>query len=126
MIRERTQEACMSEAPILAGVTSIPDIDTAGDFEKKHTPFVTCERDESGVRVSVRVGHWVGHPNTPDHFIEWIAIHAGGVPVVRFDLSAVASSPNVSCVLDVDPGTSLTALESCNLHGVWAREFVTP
>ena len=116
----------MSDAPALAGLNHVEDLDAAGDFEKKHTPFIDCTRDGDTVRMTVKVGHWVAHPNQPDHFIEWIAVHAAGVPVARFDLSAVAVAPRVTCVLAVEPGTPLAAMESCNLHGVWVSEAVAP
>lgn len=116
----------MSDAPILAGINHVTDLDAASDFERKHTPFIECDRDGDTVRVTVKVGHWVSHPNLPDHFIEWIAIHAAGVPVARFDLSAVAVTPTITCVINVDPGTPLQAMESCNLHGVWLAETIAP
>lgn len=116
----------MNDAPILAGITHVTDLDAAGDYEKKHTPYVECARDGDKVRVTVKVGHWVAHPNLPDHFIEWIAVHAAGAPVARFDLSAVAVDPEVTCVLSVDPGTPIAAMESCNLHGVWLTETTAP
>ncbi len=116
----------MSEAPILAGINRVTDVEDAGDFERKHTPYLSCERDGEQVRVTVKVGHWVAHPNLPDHFIEWIAVHAAGVPVARFDLSAVAVAPEICCVLTVGAGTTIAAMESCNLHGVWMTEAVAP
>lgn len=116
----------MSDAPILSGVNKVADLDAAGDFEKKHTPYIECVREGDRVHVTVKVGHYVAHPNQPDHFIEWIAIRVAGAPVARFDLSAVAVDPSISCVLNVDPGTPFEALESCNLHGVWVAEAVAP
>lgn len=116
----------MSDAPILAGINRIDDFDSAGDFEKKHTPFIDCQREGDRVRVTVKVGHWVSHPNQPDHFIEWIEVHAAGVPVARFDLSAVAVEPVVTCELNVPAGMPIAAMESCNLHGVWVAETTAP
>lgn len=116
----------MSDAPILSGVNKITDLDSAGDFEKKHTPFIECRREGDRVQVTVKVGHYVAHPNQPDHFIEWITVHAAGAPIARFDLSAVAVDPVVTCVLNVDAGTPLQAVESCNLHGIWVAEAVAP
>lgn len=116
----------MSDAPVLTGLNHVADLDAAGDFEKKHTPYISCVREGDKVRVTVKVGHWVSHPNLPDHFIEWIAVHAAGVPVARFDFSAVAVDPDITCVLDVAPGTPLAAMESCNLHGLWLAETVAP
>lgn len=116
----------MSDAPILAGINKVTDLEAAGDFEKKHTPFIECAREDDKVVVSIKVGHWVAHPNQPDHYIEWIEVHAAGAPVARFDLSAVAVDPVVTCVLNVDPGTPIAAMESCNLHGLWVAESVAP
>lgn len=116
----------MSDAPILAGVNRVSDPDSAGDFEKKHLPYVSCERVGERVRVTVKVGHWVSHPNQPDHFIEWIAVNVSGATIARVDLSAVAVDPEAVLVLNVDPGTVIEVLESCNLHGVWAAETTAP
>lgn len=113
----------MSDAPVLAGVHRMEDLESADDFTKKHTPYLAAERSGDKVTVTIEVGHWVSHPNQPDHFIEWIALMAGGAPIARFDLSAVAVDPKVTAVLTLDPGTSLTAVESCNLHGLWAAEI---
>lgn len=113
----------MSDAPVLGGLHRMEDFDSADDFTKKHTPFIDAERDGDTVTVSVAVGHYVPHPNTPDHFFEYIELLASHVPIARFDLSAVAVDPKVSAVLHLDPDTTLTAIASCNLHGVWAAEI---
>ncbi|TLM78817.1 MAG: hypothetical protein FDZ70_03815 [Actinobacteria bacterium] len=115
----------MTDAPILDPVHEVTDLENADDFTKKHTPVVTLEPAGDGaVRVTVEVGHLVAHPNLPDHFIQWIALYAGGSEVARFELSAVATAPVVSAVLVVDGGTVLRAVASCNLHGLWAGEAV--
>jgi superoxide reductase len=112
----------MSDAPILGPVNQVEDLETAGDFEKKHTPFIAVEAVEDKTRISVKVGHYVPHPNEADHFIAWIEIYAGDAPIARFDLSPVATAPDVSVIVNVDPGTSVRAVEYCNLHGLWAAE----
>jgi len=112
----------MSDAPVLSGFHRMEDLATADDFTKKHTPFIDASRDGDTVTVSVSVGHYVSHPNTPDHFIDSIEILVNAVPIVRFDLSAVAVDPNVTAVLHLDPDTNLVATASCNLHGVWTSE----
>ena len=109
----------MSDAPILGPVNRVADIESAGDFEKKHTPFIAIEPAGDAIRVTIKVGHYVAHPNQPDHFIQWIALHAGDAPIARFDLSPVAVDPEVTVVVHVDAGTELTAMEYCNLHGLW-------
>jgi superoxide reductase len=113
----------MSDAPVLGGLHRMEDFETADDFTKKHTPFIDASRDGNTVTVTVTVGHYVPHPNTPDHFIDYIELRADQVPIARYDLSAVAVEPKVSVVLHLDPETTLMALESCNLHGVWAAEI---
>jgi len=114
----------MSDAPILGGLHRAENLETADDFAKKHTPFIACERDGSVCTVTVEVGHYVAHPNMADHFIEYIEVHANDVPIARFDFSAVAVSPRITCVLNLDPDTKLTAYESCNLHGMWAADLM--
>lgn len=113
----------MSDAPILGGIHRMEDFDTADDFTKKHTPYVAAERNGDSVVVTIEVGHWVSHPNQADHFIEWIGLMANGAPIARFDLAAVAVSPKIVATLTLDPGTNLTAVESCNLHGLWAADI---
>lgn len=116
----------MSDAPILAGVNTVADFDSASDFEKKHLPYIECTRDGEKVVVSVTVGHWVAHPNQPDHFIEWIDVYAAGAPVARLTASAVAVDPTLTCVLNVESGTELSAMENCNLHGLWLNTITAP
>ena len=86
----------MSDAPVLGGFHRMEDFDTADDFTKKHTPFIDAVRDGDTVTVTVAVGHYVPHPNTPDHFIDYIELLANHVPIARFDLSAVAVDPKVT------------------------------
>lgn len=117
----------MSDAPSLAGIHFVQDIEAASDFEKKHTPYVECTREGERVKVYVKVGHYVPHPNDPDHFIEWIDILAQDrLPLARLSFSAVAADPEGTCYIKVDPGTKITALENCNLHGLWAWDVVAP
>jgi superoxide reductase len=109
----------MSDAPVMT-MTVVDDYDAADDYVKKHTPMIdTMALPDGKTAVVVTVGRDVPHPNVPDHFIGWIGVWAGDSEVARFDLSAVATDPKVSVVLSVDPGTKVTAVESCNLHGLF-------
>lgn len=112
----------MSDAPILSPLNLVADFDAAGDFEKKHTPYLVAERIDGGYRLTVTVGHEVAHPNQPDHSITWIELQIGDATVARFDLAPVISVPVVSVVLDAEAGTVVRAVEHCNLHGLWAYE----
>jgi superoxide reductase len=112
----------MSDAPILGPMNHVTDLDAAGDFERKHTPYVSAESDGDKVRVTIKVGHYVSHPNQPDHYIQWIMLYAGDAPIARFDFAPVATYPDVCVTVDVDAGTTLRAVEYCNLHGLWAAD----
>lgn len=112
----------MSDAPILAPLNHVVDLDSAGDFEKKHTPHIGFDEADGALRIWVELGHYVAHPNMPDHYFQWIEIQAGGNTIARFDLSPVATRPHVCVHVDLDPGTVVRALAYCNLHGVWAAE----
>ncbi len=112
----------MSDAPILGPLKHVTDLDAASDFELKHTPYVTAERDGDKVRVNVKVGHYVSHPNQPDHYIQWIMLYLGDAPIARVDFSPVASDPDVSIVVVAEPGERLRTVEYCNLHGLWAAD----
>jgi superoxide reductase len=105
----------MSDAPILNPLTAVDDYAGADDFVKKHTPLIEVTGAGDKRLVTITVGKDVPHPNLPDHFIAWIA---------RFELSPVASDPKVSVVVAVDPGTELTAVEYCNLHGLFSYSMM--
>ncbi len=114
----------MSDAPILGPLNRVTDLEAADDFQKKHTPYIVADRVGDTVKVTVKVGHHVPHPNQPDHFIEWITLYVGDSPIARFDLSPVAVDPEVTAVVRLDAGTVITAVEHCNLHGLWASDAV--
>lgn len=99
--------------------TRVTDFDGADDFTKKHTPFLTAERNGEKVTLSIEVGHEVPHPNQTDHFIMFIELHAFDVPIARFDFCPGVSDPKVTVQCTLPEGTVVTAIEQCNLHGVW-------
>jgi superoxide reductase len=70
----------------------------------------------------VTVGHEVPHPNEPEHFIQYIELEVDGKTYARIDLTPVVTSPKVSVELAVASGTTLRAIECCNIHGVFAYE----
>jgi superoxide reductase len=101
----------------------VEDLDAVTDFERKHTPYIETAAVDGGTEVTVKVGHYVAHPNAADHFIAWIELYADDASIARFDLSPMATDPVVSVVVNVDAGTKLKAIEHCNLHGLWAAEI---
>lgn len=111
----------MSDA-VPMDVQHVTDFAAAGDFEKKHTPYITLEQAGDRTRVSVEVGHEVAHPNGPDHYITFIELYSGAVPLARFDLSPQTAYPDVSVTVALPTGTMIRAVEHCNLHGFWSYE----
>jgi len=114
----------MTDAPILSPINKPDDIETATDFEKKHTPHIALSTDGDVTTITVTVGHAISHPNQPDHYIQWIEVQAFGNTIARFDLSPVATEPQVSVALKLAPSTRIQVIEHCNLHGLWASEAV--
>lgn len=109
----------MADAPVM---NLVPDFNAAGDFEKKHTPFITLEPWSDKVLVSVEVGHEVPHPNGADHYITFIELYVGESPIARFDLTPEVTHPRLCVPVALPAGTVLRAVEHCNLHGLWAYE----
>jgi superoxide reductase len=109
----------MAELPL---VTTVSDFAAAGDFEKKHTPFITLEPQGDKVLVNVEVGHEVPHPNGAEHYITSVELYAGEVSVARLDLSPALTDPKFCVPVSLPAGTVLRAVEHCNLHGWWAYE----
>jgi superoxide reductase len=110
----------MADAPMM---NYVKDFAAAGDFEKKHTPFVTLGKAGDMVMVDVEVGHEVPHPNAADHYITFIEVFAGMTPIARFDLSPEVTHPHVSVPVSLPAGTVLRAVAHCNLHGWWVYEL---
>lgn len=116
----------MSDAPLLGGINRVADPASAGDFENKHTPNLEVSREGDRLKVHAWMGHGVSHPNQPDHFIEWIELFVDDAPVERFTFGAVVADPDVTCLMNADAGSKITAMASCNLHGLWAWDAVAP
>jgi desulfoferrodoxin-like iron-binding protein len=109
----------MNESPILGGVHSVPEIDTADDFSKKHVPFIAVSRNGDEVEVVVEVGHYVAHPNMPDHWIDQIIVYAKDAPIATYNFAAGVVAPKVVAKALLDPGAQIMASARCNLHGLW-------
>lgn len=80
---------------------------------EKHVPVI--EKIEGGYRV--QVGSTL-HPMLPEHYIEWIELHAGNY-VMRRHLEP-GEQPVATFMTDA---TDVTAREYCNLHGLWKGDL---
>mgnify|MGYP000272620382 len=114
----------MSDLPIMEPLHFVEDIESAGDFERKHTPNISIARIEGKAHVTIDAGYYFDHPNEPGHFFNYIEVLVNGTPVAHFDGAAGLVEPHVEIILNLEAGNLITALASCNLHGVWKAEHV--
>lgn len=80
---------------------------------EKHVPVI----DITPAVVKVSVGSLL-HPMEEKHYIEWIAIIADG-NVYRKYLKPGDAPEADFCIV----AKEITALEYCNLHGLWKKEY---
>lgn len=99
-------------------VHSIEDIDTATDYELKHTPNVQVEELASGQLIKVSIGlKGISHPQTPEHFIEWIRVFDGDEPVGE---CTFGPDEEPAASFEVERTSNQIIVQAlCNLHGVW-------
>lgn len=114
----------MTDTLDIAAPIFTADLESADDFTKKHTPYLEVEMLEGAAHVTVKLGYYVSHPNEPGHFFDRIELLANGTPVAFFSGMAQAVEPQLSVVLNLAPGTELTAIAHCNLHGSWGAKTV--
>lgn len=112
----------MAELPILDPIHFVTDLEGATDFERKHTPHIELVEAEGKTKITVDVGFYVAHPNEPDHFFNFIEILVNEVPVAHFDGAPGLVAPHIEIIAALERGCTVTALASCNLHGVWKAE----
>ena len=99
-------------------VHSIENIDTATDFELKHTPNVEVEELASGQLLKVSIGlKGIKHPQTEEHLIEWIRVF-DGAELLGEALFGPEDEPVASFEVK-RTGNQIAVQAQCNLHGVW-------
>lgn len=99
-------------------VHSIENIDTATDFELKHTPHVIVEELASGQLIKVSIGlKGITHPQTPEHYIEWIRVFDGSEPVGE---RLFGPDDEPVAAFEVKRSSDQIIVQAlCNLHGIW-------
>lgn len=83
---------------------------------EKHVPVVETTKEEDYVKIHIVIGENL-HPSEPAHFIQWIEILNGEVPLQRVYLSS-ESKPMATFYLKEEP-ENLIVREFCNIHGLW-------
>lgn len=79
---------------------------------EKHVPVI--EKKDNGYQVTVGS---VEHPSTDEHYIEWIELIVDGNSYTVF--LKPGDKPTAFFAVE---GSSVTAREHCNLHGLWKAE----
>jgi superoxide reductase len=103
----------------MAEINFVTDFDNADDFQLKHTPNIQVSDDGYGRTVKVGVGlKGIKHPQTPEHHIEWVELYAGDDLFGKVEFGVDDEDPEAAFD-DVPVDVPLTAILSCNLHGLW-------
>ncbi len=100
---------------------------------EKHVPAITAPdavKEGEWVKLHVKVGKEIAHPNTVEHHIDWIQVYytpEGGK--FAYDLGRVSFNSHGEGPVTTGSGAAFhfTAKESgtinavsyCNLHGLW-------
>jgi desulfoferrodoxin-like iron-binding protein len=103
---------------VVEEVHSIENIDTASDFELKHTPNIEVIEGANGQTIKVTIGlKGIAHPQTEEHLIEWIRAFDGTEPV-----GTVNFGPTDTPYAEFEvkrSGSQVIVQALCNLHGLW-------
>ena len=103
---------------VVQEVHSIEDIDTASDFELKHTPNVEVVEGANGQTIKVSIGlKGISHPQTEEHLTEWIRAFDG-----QELIGSVSFGPDDQPVAEFEVPRSnnqIIVQALCNLHGLW-------
>ena len=95
------------------------------DMAKKHLPVITTpDTVKAGepFEVKIKVGgiDGVEHPNMLGHWINYVQLFAGDIPIVKVEFAPVVTDKYETTVkLTLEKTTALKAQEYCNLHGIW-------
>ena len=96
--------------------------------ELKHTPLISIkEKDAKGyTRVEINIGQGdIIHPSTPDHWIDFISLHADDKLIGKNILEPEVSRGATSFYVKLDGIKILKATSGCNLHGIWSSTVNT-
>ena len=108
---------------LFAGVNRAEDPSNLSDLERGHIPQVSAPnvvRRGEYFDVMVDIGGAAGHPNTREHFVEYIDLYAEDSFLARTQLTGASTRPHVTFSVRLDePVGELRAIERCNIHGTW-------
>ena len=91
--------------------------------ELKHTPQISIkDKDAKGYTlVEITIGQGgILHPSTPDHWIDFISLHADDKLIGKNVLEPEVSRGATSFWVKMDGVKTLKATSGCNMHGIWS------
>jgi superoxide reductase len=115
-------EAKMAEEAMNRMPMKAKDANKMEKGELKHTPQITIkEKDAKGYTlVEITVGQGgIVHPSTPEHWIDFISLHADDKLIGKNTLEPEISRGATSFYVKLDGVKTLKATSGCNLHGIW-------
>ena len=95
--------------------------------KRKHTPVIEAPekvKKDEWFDVKVIVGKDIAHPNTKEHWIQYIALWSDAFLMAKDDLEPEKAASEVVFKIKLDKTTTLSAHGYCNLHGLWHSEDV--
>jgi superoxide reductase len=100
--------------------------DEPGPTGEKHTPYLSVQ-GEAGAGKTIQVMVDVGrgkHPNEPAHWVQWVELRANDLYIGRAEFAAAITKPIATFTVVIPPqgAVTLTAVERCNLHGLWVSD----
>ena len=92
----------------------------------KHTPIIKVVGTVTpGETIDVIVDvSTLGHPNDNAHHIQWVELRANDLFIARAEFTPRITLPIVTfkVVVPREGVLELTAIERCNMHGLWVSE----
>lgn len=117
------------EKDLFGCINRVCDPNNMTTLEKKHAPVISVPsyfKANQTIYVTAQVGNII-HGMDPNHWIQWIEVHADNALISRTEFSPQSPSAIVTVPLLVQKETTLKVLERCNLHGIWeSSQVVVP
>lgn len=126
-------------------MAKIADFIKADDFKnEKHVPVIEVINEpkaNENIEIKVTVGKEIAHPNTTEHFIQWIKLYfapEGKKPIYEIgkaefsshggsakgpNTQVLHSNPTALFNIKIDKPGTLIAESYCNIHGLWENSY---
>jgi len=125
-------------------MSDFKDLIQSADWkQEKHVPVIDVSeknKKKEDIKVTIKVGKEIPHPNTTEHHIRWIAVYfqphdekfpyqiglfefsTHGESIQGPNTSTVFTQPEVVCHFISEKSGTIFATSYCNIHGLWKSE----